>query len=387
MVLPVLGGLLLAAGMDTVWNGTLGRSVNPALEPDDPNYAALVTPSPTLLLLHTDEADELASVALLSLWPNDEGGGVILLPVATQADVDGTPLTLRQAYAAGGSASVETAVQNVLNVGIGETEQLDDASWDELVAPVAPLSLTLPEAVGDLWPAGSVELDASDVGLFLRTAEEAETELNRVARHELFWEAWVQAMSDGEPAAPRGGEAEPADADFGMQRFLQGLASGPVMVSSLPVVPGDAVEADSGDEAEQEVFAAEDGLVASLAAEAIPYPTEPTPGSRVRIRLLNGTNEADLTVRAVEPLVRQGAEIAISGNASSFDEPRTRFVYTDEDQEGAATWLRAAFGVGTVELRPSEDDPDQIEETQRIDVTVILGTDAAAAIRRSETTG
>lgn len=384
LVLPVVGALFLAAGMDRVWNSTVGRYVDPGLEPDEPSYTALVTPSPTLLLVHTDDVDELASVALLSLRPNDEGGAVILLPVATQADVEGTPLTLGEAYADGGSASVEHAVRNVLNVVIGETEEVDDAGWDQLVAPVAPLSLTLPEAVGEVWPAGSVELDASDVGLFLQTAGEAENELNRTARHELFWEAWVQEMSGGDEAAVPDAEGEePGGADVGIGRFLEGLASGPFMVSSLPVVPGE----DPGEEGEQETFTADADLVASLVAEAVPYPTEPAPGGRVRVRLLNGTSQPDLTAQVVEPLVRQGAEIAISGNASSFDEPRTRFVYTDEDQEGAATWLRAALGVGRVELMPSEDDPDLIEETERIDVTVILGADAPAAIRRLETTG
>lgn len=378
-LLPLIGAALVIVGVDRVWNSTAGRYVSAGLKPDQPNYAALVTPTPTFLVAHVDDADELTSVALLSLRSNEEGGSVIVVPVATQPRLDEESVTLREAYAEGGLGEVTAAVQDMLNIAVGEAELRDDAGWARMVAPVAPLSLTLPEAVGDTWPAGPVQLDAADVGEFLRTGVEAENELNRLLRHELFWEAWLLAVSTGDDGAV------PGEVEVGLGRFVRGLASGPLAVNSLPVASAEVLDPEV--DGDQEVFVPDGALVAALVAEAVPYPEEPTAGSRIRIRLLNGTGEQDLNLRVVEPLVRSGAEIAISGNAASFSEPRTRFVYTEPENEGVATLLREALGVGTVELEAPEDDPAHIDEHERIDVTVILGADALRAIGRSETSG
>ena len=58
----------------------------------------------------------------------------------------------------------------------------------------------------------------------------------------------------------------------------------------------------------------------------IPYPTSPAPGVRIRVRLLNGTEDPALTERAARALVSSGAAVAVVGNASTFAEPETRFV-------------------------------------------------------------
>lgn len=379
VLLPFLGAALVVVGIDRVWNSTPGRYVTAGLEPDQPNYAALVTPTPTFLVAHVDEAGQLTSMALLSLRSNDEGGSVIVIPVATRPRLEEGSVTLREAYAEGGVRGVTVAVQDTLNIAVGETELRDDAGWTRMVNPVGPLSLTLPEPVGDEWPAGPIQLDAADVGAFLGAGEEGENELNRLLRQELFWEAWLLAVSNG------GGGAVPGEVDVGFGRFIRGLASGPVEVNSLPVASTEVLDPDAG--GDEEVFLPDGALVAALVARAVPYPEEPTAGSRIRIRLLNGTDESDLNLHVVEPLVRSGAEIAISGNAASFSEPRTRFVYTEGENEGAATLLRQALGVGTVELQPLEDDQVQIDEHERIDVTVILGADALGAIGRLETSG
>jgi hypothetical protein len=406
-LLPLIGATLMTVGLNRVWTGTLGRYVPAGLDPDQPNYAALVTPTPTFLVLHVDGAGQLAGLALLSLRSGDEGGSVIVIPVGTQvpgsgavgtgegdapdavdgADPDDSPVTLREAYADGGTRGVELAVQNLLNVAVADTQVRDDPGWARMVAPVAPLALTLPEGLDDRWPAGSVQLEAADVGEFLRTSrDDEESELNRVSRAELFWEAWIEAVSQGDD------EAVPGDVDTGISRFVRGLGAGASTVHSLPVAPlaeSAGVQEPDGMPAtdDSEVFVSDDALVSELVATAIPYPEEPATGSRVRVKLLNGTEDEDLALRAVEPLVRSGAQIAISGNAASFSETRTRFVYTDDDNEGRAILMREALGVGTVELASSERDTEHIDEDERIDVTVILGRDALGAIRRLESSG
>jgi hypothetical protein len=406
--LPLVGATLMIVGLNRVWTGTLGQYVPAGLEPDQPNYAALVTPTPTFLVVHVDGAGQLASVALLSLRSDDEGGSVIVIPVGTQVQHSGagatrggdtadgaddaddpgsSPVTLREAYADGGSRGVELAVQDILNVAVADIQVRDDPGWARMVAPVAPLSLALPEGLDDRWPAGSVQLEAADVGEFLRASrDDEESELNRVSRAELFWEAWIGAVSQGDD------DAVPGDADTGISRFVRGLGAGGSSVHSLPVAPlaGPAgVQEPDGVPAtdDSEVFVPDDALVRELVATAVPFPEEPATGSRIRVKLLNGTEDQDLALRAVEPLVRSGAQIAISGNAASFSETRTRFVYTEDDNEGRAMLMQDALGVGTVESASPERDTEHIDEDERIDVTVILGRDALGAIRRLETAG
>jgi hypothetical protein len=99
----------------------------------------------------------------------------------------------------------------------------------------------------------------------------------------------------------------------------------------------------------------------------------------VQTQLLNGTTQTDLAARAATPLVAGGAEIALAGNAASFDEPTTRFLYTDAKTRDDAEQLRDAFGVGEVEQAPGGEEAVPVEE-DRIDVTVILGADALDAL-------
>jgi hypothetical protein len=122
-------------------------------------------------------------------------------------------------------------------------------------------------------------------------------------------------------------------------------------------------------------------------ATAVPYPQEPGVGRRVRIRLLNGTTTEGLAVLAAHPLVKAGGEIAVSGNADSFHEPETRIIYATPRLREKANNLRDALGVGVVEAASSAESEEPADEADRIDVTVVLGADAPAVIRRLESSG
>ncbi len=82
-------------------------------------------------------------------------------------------------------------------------------------------------------------------------------------------------------------------------------------------------------------------------------------------------------------LVSSGAAVAVVGNASTFAEPETRFVYGDP-QEDQARWLQASFGFGRLE--PAGGGQDGAMSTDDdIDVTVILGQDAGDNLGREQT--
>lgn len=371
VVLVALGAGLVVVGLDRVRSSTAGTYVDATLQPDEPGYVALVTPTPTLLLLQTDAEGGLAGVALLSLRAEDDGGSVVLVPVGTQAPFAEEGTSLFDVYADAGAETVATQLELMLNIAVGDTVELDADGWGSLVAPVGSVSLVLPAPVGD-FPAGQVELDADDVGTFLTARDLDESELARVDRQGLFWTEWLPLVGAG------GDDALPGESDVGIGRFVRGLAAGESEVEALPVAqvqPSD-----------RELFELNDEMATALIAREVPFPQEPSAGSRVRVRLLNGTAEPDLAALAAAPLVEAGAEIALSGNADSFDEPETRIIYGRSRLRPEANNLRDALGVGVVE----QDEAESVEpadEADRIDVTVVLGADAPEVIRRLERTG
>jgi LytR cell envelope-related transcriptional attenuator len=407
-VLVLFGLVLVVVGWSKVRHSTPGEYVDDGVSPDEPGYVALVEPTPTMLVASRDATGALSGVALLALHGEDEGGAVLVMPTAARAisaplaegetsgsssSDDDTPIsnsstssststtvgqaggdeatTLAAGYADGGLDALVGQVELMLNIAIQEAVELDDAGWASLVAPVNPVTVTLDRQVGD-WPAGRSDLAADAVGPFLAARNDGESELARLSRQEDFWRAWLPDV------AAAGPDAVPGEAEVGIGRFVRGLAAGDASVSSLPV--------EAADDVFEEQFLPVQAMMVPLVAQEIPYPQEPTPGSRIRVRLLNGTSERDLPIHAAAPLVAAGAEIGVAGNAESFQEPQTRLVYATPQQREAAEALQAALGIGVVEEEQSDEGIAPTEEGDRIDVTVILGADAPEAIGRLETT-
>jgi hypothetical protein len=230
---------------------------------------------------------------------------------------------------------------------------VDDARWAELVAPVAPLTIENPDTVGD-FPAGTLSLTADQVGAYLAARGEAESDMARLYRQQLFFEAWASAVAaSSDPAAV------PGEVDSGIGRFVRGLASGPRRVATLPVV-----ETSDGDTVRTEADA---DAVSALISELVPFPTASRPGGRVRVRLLDGSGNPDHVLTTAPLIVPVDSEIVVVGNADAFGYETTEIRYHHPTFKPAAEALRDALGAGTV-----IDDPRQ---TDAFDVTIVLGTD------------
>jgi hypothetical protein len=376
------GAALTVVGVNLVRNSTAGRYVAPTAGPDDPGYQAYVVPTPTMAVVQRGDDGELVSVAVLAIESSDDGGAVILVPAATLTRADrpvdpgtaavgsagsGEPPTIADVYRQGGADDAVAAVADLLAVAIPEHLEVDDARWASLVAPVAPVELQLTRTVGD-WRAGDVSLAADDVGPFLRARASGESEAGRIDRQADFWTAWLPLVRDA------GVDALPGEANAGIGRFVRGLADGS---PSIVPLPGEA----AGDGSGPETFVPHDERMAELAVRAVPYPVSPSPGRRIRVRLLNGTTDPGLTSAAASRLVRGGAEITIVGNAPTFDETETLMLYGSPDQRDMALWLANGFGGGQIEPDPAASD-EAAEDDDEIDVTVILGADAQDLIGR-----
>jgi hypothetical protein len=296
----------------------------------------------------------LVSASVLTLNSGDVGGSVLLVPPGTSVGGDETGFTLGAVAAFGGSLeAIQPGVQSVLGIGITEVAVVDDARWAELVAPVAPLTIENPDAVGE-FPAGTLSLTADQVGPYLAARNEGESDMARLYRQQLFFEAWASAVAaSSDPAAV------PGEVDTGIGRFVRGLASGPRRVATLPVV-----ETPDGDTVRTEV---DPEAVRELIAELVPFPTASRPGGRVRVRMLDGTGDPDHVMTTAPLVVPADSEIVVVGNADAFDYRTTEIRYHHPTFKAAAEALRDALGAGKI-----VDDPRQ---TDAFDVTIVLGPD------------
>ena len=361
----LLSGLVLTyVGSRIVRDSTAGEVVAPASDPDEPGYEALVEATPTFVVFH--DVGAVDSIAVLTLPdPDGGGGGVVLVPVRTVVEM---PLfevaPIKVAYDLGDDRFAAEVVGMVLGTAMEGRAVVDDARWADLVAPVAPITIDNPnelEIDGEVrFPLGEIELAPEDVGPYLSARIEGESDLARLFRHRLFWEAWLAAVGEDGTA-----EAVPGEIDTGIGRFVRTLAAGETVIETLPVSPAvpDA-DADAGTDQE---FLPEQEAIEDLLYRLVPFPVSPTPGARARTRLLNGTPDTTRAEEIAAGLTPAGLEIVLVGNASSLDVQETTVHYAGAEFRDEAEEIVELLGVGEVleETRPSD----------AADITVTLGAD------------
>jgi hypothetical protein len=360
-LIPVLAWFGARAALDTD-NSSQASAVDPAA----PGYQALVTPTPTTLAVEVGSDGTLSGVTLVASSGDGKGGSVLFVPghLLTTADGSGSR-TLADAQAAGGSAATADALRQLFHVGFDQVVTIDAAHWAQLVGPVAPLQfensddLSRTTADGStqvVFRSGPLTLQAGDVAQYLALRNGDEDEGAYLYRHELFWRAWLQAV------AQRGGaDAVPGEVGSGVGAAVRTLAEGTVDYSTLSV---ETVESLTGEEPD---YRADPVKMATTLADVVPFPSAGQPGDRVKVRLLDGTGTQANALAAATLLVPAGAEVAIFGNAESFDHATTVVRYYDPAHRAGAEALATALGVGAPELQESQTDT--------VDVTVIVGRD------------
>lgn len=350
------------SGVRIVRNSTEGQVLAPIDDPDEPGFEAVVDPTPTLVLMHENEGLLDGLVVLTLPDPDRGGGGVILVPERTVTDLpmfDTSPL--EAAYDLADAAFAAEAAGRVVGVAMQESAVVDAGLWADLVAPVAPIRLDNPNELivdGEVrFPPGELDLAAEDVGPYLQARIEGESDLARLFRHEVFWNAWLDAVADA-----GSDDAVPGELESGLGRFVRTLARGPREVQTLPVQ--DATPGRFGDEP---AFVPKFDQVEALISRLVPLPLSPGPGIRGRVRVLNGTSDTDRAAAVATRLPPAGVSVTIVGNASSFDVATTTVEYFGDEFRRQAESVAEILGVGEVveDTRPSDS----------VDITVTLGLD------------
>lgn len=367
IVAIVAAPLLAMKGFSILRNEDTGQVISEETDPNAPGFQALVTPTPTSLLVDVAPDGSLAGVTLITLPSQDGGGNIVFFPVGTLLDV---PLrvppeaSLVSIYAEGGSPALEQRVETMLGAGITETIEVRRAQWADLVAPVAPLTVQNPAAVQTTnaagqpvsFPEGEIQLTAAQVGLYLQADTEDQADTVRLTRHEAFWTAWMAALDEaGETAVPGEGES-------GIGGVVRGLIGGPRNIMTLPATP---VPVPGIPLSESDIFRPDVLAIVATVPDIIPFPVGV---GRLRTRLVMGVEgQTDQLPAAAHTLVQAGAEISVIANDEEFDETETVVYFFRAAQREKAQRLLESLGTGMLVKDTALSD--------NVDAVVVLGQD------------
>ena len=350
----VLLGLVLAGS--AVLSGDDGEVTTPT------TAAALTGERTSTLLLIRDDAGTLTAATVVVTAAG--GGGVLLyVPPGTMLETPSLGLVPLRDAAVGGDELARVTVENLLGVRFGAVASVDSARWTAAVGPAGTLTVRLPSAVErrtggrteTIFSAGPAQIAPGAVADLLSLP--GGTDIQRMVRHQAFWDAWLGAIRSDPDAAPSGEGFDDVDL----------LSRGPVTHLVLPV------EALGGGD---ELYRVDNDRLDTVLPRALPQ--APARSSRTTVQVLNGTGQPGATAAVLPALVGAGARVALTGNADRFDYAETQVVFYDDAAGEAAQRLRDALGVGQV-LRGRSG-------VGAVQITVVVGRDFGASSRGTPST-
>jgi hypothetical protein len=161
VVMVIVASAMVVVGAVTLYNSQEGEAVGVDTRPRETFPA-----TPNALLAVTDDEGALASVVVLTLLPEGQGGSIVTLPVNVDATagfgVQRRPLN--EFFDASDPEAFTVAVSDMLSVTIEQTLIVDPAGLAALLAPIESVSAVLPDAAIDtdaIRPDGSTPATTS----------------------------------------------------------------------------------------------------------------------------------------------------------------------------------------------------------------------------------
>ncbi len=189
------GGLVIGAA--DLLNDSGGSSV-------DKNATIAIPLTPVEMLAVTNSRNELASLAIIGIDPSLRGGTIVSIPVGARADVrDGeAPRRIADSYATGGLSALQTDVENLLNISLEVADVVSAEKLSALLAPIGSQPVSLPQAVLDTAPdgtvatvlgAGSSTVTGQQVAAALAASQATSAESTRLPQVKALWGAVARA--------------------------------------------------------------------------------------------------------------------------------------------------------------------------------------------------
>ncbi|QYG93469.1 hypothetical protein HC251_14245 [Iamia sp. SCSIO 61187] len=371
---PALGWV----GKDRLLDSRGGVVVEGGIDASEPGYRALVNPTPTGLVVHRDAEGAPVSATVLSLGAADGGGTVLLMPLTLQIHEPQRTVfnTVIEAWEqTGDDDSFRRGFEDVIGVSVPPPIiDVTDESLATLVAPVAPLELTVNDPVvaddGTTFE-GPVSLAADQVGPYMRATREGEPEIAHLERLRDVWAAWLEAIGEATVSEPIGG------AVTGMGSFLRELADGEPVVETLDVEAGIPVTFM------QAPFYVPGPNMEEQVIDAVPFPVSPRAGRRFGIKLLNGAVGETLPMPLMRDLILAGGSLSTLGNADAFGQEDTLIEYAGDDWREEAEALQELLG----ETAEIDEMSARRAEAEAEDMVITIGSDVLSRYQEQEDGG
>ncbi len=356
LVLAIGAAFLVLDATKAILNSADGELSEVILDPEAEGYETYVAPTASHLVMIEDKESNLISVGLISLFPNDEGGSVLVLPPELLLPQGGTLQTM---YNLNGSDALELSLGEYLTTGFTATSVLTEDFWTMPYLSKSSLSIAIKDPLVTtensrqvvVFDSGEITVPIDQIGDFLGWLNDGESPYNRWLRQQEFWRAWIQQFG-----AEFDSSISSVSSAVGLERVFSGLSRGPMIVVEPALVQVDSTAA---------VFMVDNLELQDLVLEMIPFPIAPFEGERAKVKLVDGVGGLDLVNGYVTPLVANGAQIMLLGNAETFGVAQTKILYHDE-----------AFNDLTVDfsniLNGAEITYDPLNEAA-VDVTIIIG--------------
>jgi hypothetical protein len=366
LLLFVAATVMFGVGVVTLSNSQEGEAVG---IDERPRIELPVTPN--ALLAVTDEAGRLASLVVMTLLPEGQGGSIVTVPV--NADVTGgfgpERDSLASAFGAADLAGFIPLVEEMLSITLQRAEVVDAVELEALLPEIESSRVVLPNDVidtrgggGEIAAAGSQTFTLGEMTSILAAIDDrAETDgshPNDVA----VWESLAQTAPVAVPPEP-----VPVDADGrpvapgDVAELVTRLWQGEVTVRDLLVI----AVADEENPSQADVVLIDRRDSALVFAQVSPgLVSTPNLGSKVRI-VANFTDEeleeadglygtsSDVVFELIGRLLFLGANIVSVDTAPAGAPPVTMIEVTDERQLQATVDTIGAL-VGEVEGRVSD---------------------------------
>lgn len=275
VVLLVTASILTVVGVVTLSNSEEGRAV----EQDD-RPVVVLPGTPNAAVAVVDDEGRLASLVVATLRPEGIGGSIVTVPV--NADVNGGFGEERVRYDGvfdsdepDGSRST---LEAMLSLTIERFEVVDEDGVADLIEPVTPAEVYLPDDVVDSDAVGTgIVAGAGERTLRASVAAEALAAIDESGdsydHHDLDVAIWsgLAAEAPVPGPGPELGELGRPVAPASVEELFARLWTGPVEVRDLSIIDGEGADGSDGESVDDDdgVGADADGTDAESAVDAV----------------------------------------------------------------------------------------------------------------------
>ncbi len=379
MLLAALASTMFAVGFVTLLNSQEGEAVGIDTRPREQFPA-----TPNAVLAVTDESGRLASLVVMTLLPEGQGGSIVTVPVNADASA-GFGLQRRPVDESFDATDVEglvASVEGMLSITVQRAAVVDAAGLEAMLPEVDALQLALPNDVVDTQGGGGLISTAGPqtftltemITILAAIDDDAETDTSH-ANDVAVWESLAQTAPvtvspEPVPLDDLGRPIAPDTVDELVARLWQGEVS----VRDLLVVTVD--EAENPTQTDVVLIDRRDSTL--VFAQVSPGLVS-TPNTGLKARIV--ANFTDDELAAADGLYDSTSDLAVeligrlvflSGNVISVDTaptgaPAVTIIEVADERQLQETIDAADALLGEAEVRVAET------VIEGVDVQVILG--------------